>query len=81
MKTFVSGFLVAIVLCAVLQWAFPTASVPPKLKCGVRTNDGCVLWFDPVRVERFKNGQAGKGTFGSFMTGDGAAQPEGEANG
>lgn len=48
---------------------------PPALTCGMTTRDGCVMWFDPVKIERFKQGKAGtpdSARYGDLVTGRGA---------
>lgn len=59
-RSFLSGFAVGIALGVLLIVAFPHAAVPPALQCGMRTLDGCAIWFSPDRIARYKRGEAGQ---------------------
>lgn len=58
--SFVGG-VVATLLVIAATYAFAMeAMLPPRLKCAVRSADGCMAWTDTIRVERYKRGEAGK---------------------
>lgn len=58
-NVFVAGVIAGLWLGVGLTWAFPHQTVPAALKCGMRTLDGCAIWFSAERIERYKRGEAG----------------------
>lgn len=54
-----TGALSAVVAIAMV-WALATDPlIPRRLTCAVKTADGCMVWVDKNRAERFKNAKAG----------------------
>ncbi len=51
-------FLGFIAVCFMYVFNFE-AILPPRLMCGMKTADGCMVWVDKIRKERYEAGKAG----------------------
>lgn len=61
MADFVAGAMVAwIAMCALYIVKYELL-LPPRLECGVRTDDGCMVYTDTTRLKRYVEGRAGRG--------------------
>lgn len=44
----------------ILRNLTPDLTVPPNLTCAARSADGCMVWTDQHRIDRYKAGEAGR---------------------
>ena len=56
------GFALAMILVAGFYTFIPKQMIPPQYECGMRTKDGCILWFSRVGIDRYEAGMAGTAT-------------------
>jgi hypothetical protein len=59
MTKFFAGFVsFGLIVLGVYALA-PEAMIPRNITCGLATKDGCIMWLDAARLERYKNAKAG----------------------
>ncbi len=59
LNPYVTGAALGLILFALRALA-PDLTVPPNLTCAVRSADGCMVWADQRRIDRYKAGKAGQ---------------------
>ncbi|WP_438852742.1 hypothetical protein [Brevundimonas nasdae] len=59
-NTFIIGVTLTLVVIAVVYVVKPDLMMPSHLTCAARSADGCMVWADQRRIDRYKAGEAGK---------------------